>query len=69
VVKPPAGGEAKALFYKIWDATGDRDQLVAEIAAWEQQRNAAGARVEWMFTTDRARNKLARAYPRPTKES
>ena len=29
----------------------------------------AGARVKWMFTTDRARTKLARAYPDPTKES
>jgi transposase len=48
---------------------GERDQLVAEIAAWEQQRNAAGARVKWMFTTERARAKMARAYPNPAKES
>jgi transposase len=47
----------------------DRRQLVAEIAAWERQRNAAAARVKWMFTTDRARTKLARAYPDPANES
>jgi hypothetical protein len=32
-------------------------------AAWEQQRNAAGARIKWMFTTDKARAKMGRAYP------
>ena len=48
---------------------GARQRLVTEIAAWEDQRNAAGARVRWMFTTERARAKLARAYPDPAKES
>ena len=48
---------------------GDRDTLIAEIDAWERQRNAAHARVKWMFTTERARTKLARAYPDPIKES
>lgn len=47
----------------------ERDRLVAEIAAWERQRNAAGARINWMFTTDRARSKLAHAYPDTAKES
>jgi hypothetical protein len=47
----------------------ERQRLVAEIAAWERQRNAAGARVNWMFTTERARAKLARAYPDTAKES
>jgi transposase len=47
----------------------ERDRLVAEIAAWERQRNATGTRINWMFTTQRARTKLARAYPQPTKES
>jgi transposase len=46
-----------------------RDQLVAEIAAWERQRNASRARIKWMFTTERARAKLTRAYPVPSKES
>jgi transposase len=48
---------------------GKRTQLLAEIAAWEQQRNQAAARVKWLFTTERARTKLAQAYPNPTKES
>jgi transposase len=48
---------------------GDHQRLVTEIAAWEDQRNAAGARVRWMFTTERARAKLARVYPDPAKES
>jgi DDE superfamily endonuclease len=36
-----------------------QEQLVSEIAAWEQQRNASGARIKWMFTTERARVKNA----------
>jgi transposase len=48
---------------------GERKHLVREIKAWEKQRNDSGARVKWMFTTDRARLKLARAYPTTTKES
>ena len=41
----------------------DPKPLVREIAEWECQRNAAGARIKWMFTTDKARAKLDRAYP------
>jgi transposase len=43
----------------------DRARLAREIAAWQRQRNAAGARVRWMFTTDKARTKMGRAYPDP----
>jgi hypothetical protein len=43
--------------------------LIPEIAAWERQRNAAGARIKWMFTTGKARAKMGRAYPDTTKES
>src|SRR6201990_2194024 len=46
-----------------------KDRLVTEIAAWEASRNRSGARINWMFTTERARSKLARAYPTPVKES
>ena len=31
-----------------------------------RQRNQRGARINWMFTTDKARAKLARAYPDPS---
>ena len=41
------------------------ERLVSEIAAWEQQRNASGACIKWMFTTDKARAKMGRAYPDP----
>jgi len=43
-----------------------RERLVSEIAAWEQQRNASGAHIKWMFTTEKARAKMGRAYPDPT---
>ena len=42
---------------------GERDVLVAEIAAWQKQRNASSAGIKWKFTTQKARAKLARAYP------
>jgi len=48
---------------------GEREVLVFEIDAWQRQRNAAGARIKWKFTTQKARNKLARAYPDIIKES
>ena len=47
----------------------DPKRLRTEIAAWERQRNKARARINWMFTTDKARAKLARAYPETPKES
>jgi transposase len=42
-----------------------REWLEREIAAWERQRNEAGARLHWMFTTEKARAKMGRAYPKP----
>jgi transposase len=44
---------------------GSIEQLAAEIAVWERQRNAAGARIKWMFTTEKARAKMGRTYPHP----
>jgi transposase len=43
----------------------DKATLVAEVAAWEARRNAERARINWMFTVDRARAKLGKAYPVP----
>lgn len=43
----------------------NRERLVSEIAAWEGQRNASGARINWMFTSEKARTKMGRAYPNP----
>jgi hypothetical protein len=42
----------------------DRERLEREIAAWQRERNAAGARIKWMFTTEKARAKMGRAYPK-----
>jgi len=48
---------------------GEREVLITEIEAWQRQRNASGACVKWKFTTQKARHKLARAYPDTGKES
>jgi transposase len=45
---------------------GERDVLNADVEAWQRQRNASGARIQWKFTTQKARDKLARAYPNTT---
>jgi transposase len=37
--------------------------LVKEIKAWERSRNRDKSRIKWLFTVERARKKLARAYP------
>ena len=47
----------------------DPKRLRKEIAAWQRQRNKARDRIKWMFTTEKARAKLGRAYPAPAKES
>jgi transposase len=41
----------------------NRELLVSEVAAWERQRNNSRARIKWMFTPEKARAKMARAYP------
>ena len=43
----------------------DRERLEREIAAWQRGRNAAEAKIGWMFTTEAARTKLGRFYPHP----
>src|SRR6202163_2420799 len=47
----------------------DPKRLISDIAAWEKQRNTASARITWMFTTEKARAKMGRAYPVTSKES
>lgn len=46
-----------------------RGLLVSEIAAWERQRNKSQARINWMFTAQKARAKMASAYPTPSNKS
>ncbi|HET9775804.1 MAG TPA: IS630 family transposase [Gemmatimonadaceae bacterium] len=43
----------------------DTATLLTEVAAWEQRRNAEMSRIKWLFTVDRAREKLGRVYPQP----
>jgi len=43
----------------------DKATLINEIAAWERRRNAEEVHIKWMFTVDRAREKLGRLYPQP----
>jgi hypothetical protein len=43
---------------------GDSDLLESEIAEWQRQLNASGARIKWSFTTTNAR-----VYPDSAKES
>ena len=39
--------------------------LIAEVALWERRSNAENATIKWLFTVDRARQKLGKAYPHP----
>jgi DDE superfamily endonuclease len=41
----------------------DIEALRREVAAWERERNARVVKVDWQFTTDKARVKLKRLYP------
>jgi transposase len=41
----------------------DRETLQREVAAWERDRNARAARMEWRFTAEDARIKLKHLYP------
>jgi transposase len=43
----------------------DRTSLEREVAAWQQRRNAQGARIKWMFAAADARRKLGKLYPKP----
>ena len=45
-----------------------REKLIAEINAWEKRRNDSAAQIKWMFSTNQARRKLQRAYPRLEKQ-
>lgn len=40
-----------------------RNELAAEIQAWQEQRNAGANAVNWQFTTATARIKLKKLYP------
>lgn len=41
--------------------------LTNEVEAWAQARNAAGAKVQWMFGIEQARTRLGRVDPAPSR--
>ncbi len=45
---------------------GDIETLRGEVEAWVKTRNDAQARIRWLFTVEKAREKMARHYPEPT---
>lgn len=42
---------------------GSREHLTSQVAAWQERRNNAKAKVNWQFTADDARIKLRKLYP------
>jgi hypothetical protein len=40
------------------------ETMRAEIAAWERDRNNKTKKIDWQFTTQDARVKLKRLYPK-----
>ena len=41
----------------------DQEKLTKEVAAWERRRNQKEVKVNWQFTTEKARIKLKKLYP------
>ena len=41
----------------------DKQTLIEEVAAWEDDRNKNHTKADWQFTTADARIKLKRLYP------
>jgi hypothetical protein len=41
----------------------DKETLIAELAAWQHDRNTRCTKADWQFTTENARVKLKRLYP------
>jgi hypothetical protein len=44
----------------------NRNLLEKEVQAWERRRTKSGAQIRWMFSTEQARNKMAKSYPTPS---
>lgn len=42
----------------------DKVTMIREVAAWQKRRNNSQAKVDWRFTTQDARIKLKRLYPK-----
>jgi DDE superfamily endonuclease len=48
----------------LGERMGDKDNLVEQIGAWEAARNAQAVGMDWRFTSEDARIKLKRLYPK-----
>lgn len=48
----------------LGERMGAKNNLVEQIAAWETERNQHAVGVDWRFTTEDARIKLKRLYPK-----
>ncbi len=55
--------EFSALMRRLEQRLPDKATLVAQVAAWEAERNHKSVTVDWRFTTVDARIKLKRLYP------
>lgn len=56
--------EISVLYEQCLDRRLGQVQLVeSEVAAWEDERNARKATIDWRFTVTKARDKLKRLYP------
>jgi hypothetical protein len=42
----------------------EKETLIQEVKAWQDQRNSAVVKVHWQFTTAEARVKLKSLYPK-----
>src|SRR5205807_4443577 len=47
----------------------DKATLISEVMQWQRRRNAERARIKWLFTVERAREKLGRSYPSTAQQS
>jgi len=46
----------------LYLASYTRRELRKEVAAWQKSRNNKNAKINWQFTTEKARIKLSRLY-------
>jgi hypothetical protein len=47
----------------------DQGTLAEEVGAWESERNAHDSSIDWRLTTEQARIKLKRLYPKTAEEA
>jgi hypothetical protein len=59
----------EACTFESEDHLVDRRRGDAEVPLHLPHRNAERARIKWMFTTEKARAKMGRAYPKPGAKS